>query len=53
MAKKEILGTITKEERILARQKIAVGCFPGMNRARVFKDRRKEANKQACRNWGR
>lgn len=27
----------------------APGVFPGMNRARVFRDKRKELNKRKCR----
>ena len=40
---------LTKEERILARSKPACGTFPGMGRARRFKDRKKEARRKACR----
>jgi hypothetical protein len=39
----------TKAERILARPKPAIGTFPGMNRARTFADRKRKANKSACR----
>ena len=43
----------TREEEILARPKFACGMFPGMNRSRKFVDRKKRANKNACRrcNW--
>jgi len=41
---------ISKLEKIkAARTANAPGIFPGMNRARVFKDRKKHANKNACR----
>ncbi len=40
---------ITREERILANAKAPVGTFPGMGRARKFKDRKREANRKACR----
>jgi len=40
---------LTKNERIMARPKAAVGTFPGMNRARTFVDRKRKANKNACR----
>lgn len=39
----------TREEKILARPKAACGVFPGMNRSRKFVDRKKKANKNACR----
>lgn len=41
---------ITKAQRIIAQTKVRVGTFPGMGRSRKFKDRKKEANRQACRN---
>ena len=40
---------MTREERIVARPKAAIGTFPGMNRARTFVDRKRKANKNACR----
>lgn len=33
----------------LMRSATAPGTYPGQNRARVFKDRKKEASKRACR----
>ena len=39
----------TRAERILARPKVATGTYPGQNRARVFVDRKKKANKNKCR----
>ena len=37
-------------QRIMAnRIKPAIGTFPGQNRARKFRDRKREANRQACR----
>jgi hypothetical protein len=50
MSKNKIkIATITKTERILAATKVAVGTYPGQNRARTFKDRKKEARRKACR----
>jgi hypothetical protein len=40
---------MTREERIVARPKAAIGTYPGQNRARRFVDRKRKANKQACR----
>lgn len=41
---------ITKLELIkLHRRATAPGTYPGQNRARVFRDRKKEANRKACR----
>lgn len=40
---------ITKKQILTEINKIRVGTFPGMNRSRKFKDRRKEANRKACR----
>lgn len=40
---------MTREERILARPKAAIGTYPGANRARTFADRKHKANKNACR----
>jgi hypothetical protein len=41
---------LSKLELIQAmRRATAPGTYPGQNRARVFKDRKKEANKRACR----
>lgn len=40
---------MTREERILARPKAAIGTYPGANRARTFVDRKHKANKSACR----
>lgn len=40
---------LSREERILLRTKVAVGTYPGQNRARTFTDRKKAANKKACR----
>lgn len=40
---------MTREERILARPKVATGTYPGQNRARTFVDRKRKANKLACR----
>jgi hypothetical protein len=40
---------MTREEKIVARHKPACGTFPGMGRARTFKDRKHHANKNACR----
>jgi len=42
----------TKAEKVLARPKVACGTYPGQNRARRFKDRKKEANRKACRKGG-
>ncbi len=39
----------TRTEKILARPKVACGTYPGQNRARRFVDRKKAANKSACR----
>jgi len=39
----------TREEKILARPKVACGTYPGQNRARWFADRKKKANKGKCR----
>jgi hypothetical protein len=39
----------TREEKILARPKPAIGTYPGQNRSRKFVDRKKKANKNACR----
>jgi len=39
----------TKAEKILARPRFACGTYPGQNRSRTFVDRKKQANKQACR----
>lgn len=39
----------TREEKILARPKPAIGTYPGQNRARYFVDRKKKANKGKCR----
>lgn len=39
----------TKAERVLARPKVACGTYPGQNRARKFVDRKRRANKSACR----
>lgn len=47
--KKHHVATISRLERILARSKAPVGTFPGMNRARTFTDRKKEARRKACR----
>lgn len=41
--------TITKLESIKMRTKFACGTYPGANRARKFKDRKKEARRKACR----
>jgi hypothetical protein len=38
----------TREEKILARPKVRAG-IAGKGRARVFRDRKKEANKRRCR----
>ncbi len=40
---------ITRLEAILMRSKVRVGMFPGMGRARTFADRKKVADKKACR----
>lgn len=41
---------LTKLELIrLHARATAPGTYPGQNRARVFKDRKKEANRRACR----
>jgi hypothetical protein len=41
---------LTKLDLIrLRRQAEAPGIFPGMGRARVFRDRKKEARRRACR----
>ena len=44
---------LTRIEKILLRTRVAIGTYPGQNRARTFKDRKKDANKKACRkgNW--
>ena len=39
----------TKAERILSKPKPAIGTYPGQNRSRKFKDRKKDKNKRACR----
>jgi hypothetical protein len=39
----------TKAEKVLARPKFACGTYPGQNRSRKFVDRKKKANKNACR----
>ena len=50
MAKKLI---ITKLMQIKARQSAeAPGTYPGQNRSRKFINRKKQANKQACRQKG-
>ena len=49
MAKTTKIGTLTKLELIKARTKVPCGTFPGQNRARKFKNRKKDANKKACR----
>jgi hypothetical protein len=43
--------TLTAAEKIIRRVKSvgAIGTFPGMGRARTFKDRKHHANKYACR----
>ena len=41
--------TLTRTEKILQRLKVPCGTFPGMNRARTFADRKKKANRNACR----
>jgi len=49
MAKIKI-GNVSKLEAIKAYKRAsAPGVFPGMNRARTFKDRKKHADKKACR----
>ena len=40
---------MTREERLVARPKAACGTYPGQNRARTFVDRKRKANKNACR----
>ena len=40
---------LTREEKIIARMKAHCGTYPGQNRARKFVDRKKRANKNACR----
>ena len=40
---------MTREERIVARAKPAIGTYPGQNRSRKFVDRKRKANKLACR----
>jgi hypothetical protein len=40
---------MTRLERIVARSKPAIGTYPGQNRARKFVDRKRKANKNACR----
>lgn len=40
---------MTRIERIVARPKPAIGTYPGQNRARTFVDRKKKANRNACR----
>lgn len=40
---------MTREEKILARPKAAIGTYPGQNRSRKFVDRKRKANKNACR----
>ena len=49
MAKKQIIATISRVERIIASTKVACGTFPGANRSRKFKNRKKHASKTACR----
>ena len=52
MAKTIKVATITRLERIIAASKVPCGTYPGANRARVFKDRKKEANRR-CRREAR
>jgi hypothetical protein len=33
----------------IAALRVRKGTYPGQNRARVFRDRKKEANRKACR----
>ena len=40
---------ISKKEILTKIKKVAIGIFPGMNRSRKFKDKKKEANRKACR----
>ncbi len=47
--RKKAPTVITREEKILARVRVACGTYPGQNRARTFVDRKKKANKNACR----
>ncbi len=39
----------TREDKILARPTVAVGTYAGRNRFRKFVDRKRRANKSACR----
>ena len=41
--------TITRKEVILNRTNKAIGTYPGQNRSRKFVNRKKQANKKACR----
>ena len=38
-----------KHAAILARPKPAIGTYPGQNRSRKFRDRKRHANRTACR----
>ena len=46
---KQVIKTISRIEAILAAAKAPCGTFPGANRSRKFKNRKKQANKTACR----
>jgi hypothetical protein len=55
MARKKdsnIVVTANGRRLDVSRHRVAVGTFPGMNRARTFIDRKKAANKKACRGKG-
>ena len=43
------VATISKLEVIQARTKAPCGTYPGANRSRKFVDRKRKANKNACR----
>jgi len=38
-----------RREQVLARVKVPTGTYPGQNRSRKFVDRKKDANRKACR----
>jgi len=46
---KQTIKTISRVEVILAKAKAPCGTYPGANRSRKFVDRKRKANKNACR----
>jgi hypothetical protein len=49
MSKTIKVGTFTKLELIKLQSKAPCGTYPGQNRSRKFVDRKRKANKNACR----